>query len=313
MLAHEAMLSGWDGIEDVNIPQGFGNRGKLTDLSPERRSQVVVGALMPEFRVSPKDRKTVTVQMGGTYHLSVILPPETTFKDQIKLMRAYFDLRADRIPEILVQNVDILSAFGTLTQLDPYRRGRTIEFLRIVQSLTIAIEMQVKHAMSATRPVNWHPKIQPLIQTPDHSSYPSGHATEAFAIATVLHRLMTGMPAATGMVSPVHPCFQLAFRIAANRVVAGVHFPIDSATGAVLGCAIADALLTMLDTSAAHTPSDAVPETQHADIALLGSNSDFMPEWLKANLGTPTVSAGSASVMAQEFFALLQSEWPALP
>ena len=38
---------------------------------------------------------------------------------------------------------------------------------------------------------------------------------------------------------------RIAHRIAANRVVAGVHYPVDSMGGAVLGAAIADAILEL--------------------------------------------------------------------
>ena len=36
--------------------------------------------------------------------------------------------------------------------------------------------------------------------------------------------------------------FRVAHRIATNRSIAGVHFPVDSAAGAVLGCALGEAV-----------------------------------------------------------------------
>ncbi len=39
--------------------------------------------------------------------------------------------------------------------------------------------------------------------------------------------------------------FRLAHRIAVNRTVAGLHFPVDSAAGAALGCAIGSALIAL--------------------------------------------------------------------
>lgn len=70
-----------------------------------------------------------------------------------------------------------------------------------------------------------------MIQIPDHSTYPSGHAMEAFAIATVLHCLSTGNGPRHGVKEQALP-FRLAHRIAVNRTVAGVHFPVDSLAGA---------------------------------------------------------------------------------
>jgi hypothetical protein len=82
--------------------------------------------------------------------------------------------------------------------------------------------------------------VHPVIQTPDHSSFPSGHSMEAFAAATVLDRLVAGkLYTATGRTSLP---FQIAHRIATNRTVAGVHFPVDSLAGALVGCRIGDAV-----------------------------------------------------------------------
>lgn len=80
-----------------------------------------------------------------------------------------------------------------------------------------------------------------MIQTPDHSSFPSGHALEAFAIATVLHRLSGGGSAVDGVQKNALP-FLLAHRISTNRTVAGVHFPVDSLGGAFLGLQLGELL-----------------------------------------------------------------------
>jgi hypothetical protein len=82
----------------------------------------------------------------------------------------------------------------------------------------------------------------PMIQTPAHSSFPSGHATEAFAVATVMAGLLEALEA----LPPARHLYPLkdrlvkllykqAERIAVNRTVAGLHFPIDSWAGAALG------------------------------------------------------------------------------
>ena len=81
-----------------------------------------------------------------------------------------------------------------------------------------------------------------MILTPAHGSFPSGHATEAFIASTVLWSLL-GAGTAPHPVYSAATCgeqlMRLASRIAINRTVAGVQFPVDSVAGAVLGLTLA--------------------------------------------------------------------------
>ena len=83
--------------------------------------------------------------------------------------------------------------------------------------------------------------IQPLIMTPGHDSWPSGHATESFLIARLLSRFAKG----SGGGADVEPqMMAIAQRIAENREVAGVHFLADSTAGRVLGDTLARFVLS---------------------------------------------------------------------
>jgi hypothetical protein len=103
--------------------------------------------------------------------------------------------------------------------------------------------MRLKQALASRRPNEYSPQVQPMILTPSHSSYPSGHATESFLSAIVLWKLLkaAGGTAPGNNTKPytqtswLDQIMRLANRIAVNRTIAGVHFPIDSAAGAVLG------------------------------------------------------------------------------
>ena len=103
--------------------------------------------------------------------------------------------------------------------------------------------MPVKHYCRSLRPIDMSSMVHPIVQTPDHSSFPSGHAMETFAAATVLDRLARGR--AYDPDGRLSLPFQIAHRIATNRTVAGVHFPIDSMAGALIGCRIGDAVWRM--------------------------------------------------------------------
>jgi undecaprenyl-diphosphatase len=73
------------------------------------------------------------------------------------------------------------------------------------------------------------PGLAPLIGTPTALSFPSAHASTAFAGARAYSRL--GLPAP--------PLYGLAAALAGSRLYLGVHYPSDVAAGAVLGTAVA--------------------------------------------------------------------------
>ena len=169
-------------------------------------------------------------------------PSQAFFGKQLVWLRAYADLRSDRLSEVQMQLGDALSFFGALHHLDNGRRSNTLMLLDIVRNFAIHIETPMKFFCRAARPIDYAPEVQPMIQTPDHSSFPSGHSLEAFAIAAVMHRLQTRQDPAEGIAGKRGPSlpFRLAHRIATNRTVAGVHFPVDSRIGAHVGCLIGD-------------------------------------------------------------------------
>jgi hypothetical protein len=85
-----------------------------------------------------------------------------------------------------------------------------------------------------------------MVPTPGHGSWPSGHATEAFLAATLLEALLNAASTGSGPGngSRSHEQLQrLAARIAVNRTVAGLHYPVDSAAGRLLGTALAEFLV----------------------------------------------------------------------
>ena len=87
------------------------------------------------------------------------------------------------------------------------------------------------------RPPLVYPEPKPLVHLPGSGAFPSGHAATAFASATVL--AWAWPPLAV-------PAFLLAAAIAWSRVYVGVHWPLDVLGGAVLGVAVATALLRLV-------------------------------------------------------------------
>lgn len=254
-MAQDALVGVWQGEAPLNpeMPLNGADSSDVEYLGTIGRVRLMDAELAPLFWVSG-DVGRATVHSTDGPLLQINRPSTAFFKDQMPWVRAYSDLRIDRIGEINVQIDDLMSFYGGIHYLSGARRKKTLELLYAAYRLTLRLEVTVKHLCRSPRPVDYSGDVQPTIQTPDHSCYPSGHATEAFAIATVLHRLMTGEGPSKGIADRAMP-FKMAHRIAANRTIAGVHFPVDSAAGAAMGCAVGEAFTAL----ACGKLADAVP------------------------------------------------------
>ncbi|MDM0233316.1 phosphatase PAP2 family protein [Variovorax arabinosiphilus] len=164
-------------------------------------------------------------------------PRTATFEKQLALVASWADLRSERATEIMAQIDPQYAFWSSIVYMHPARTRRTFELINVLLQLCVYIEMRLKHALGCWRPVEYNPQIQPMITTPGHGSFPSGHATQAHAVAHMLGRLLdldARHVTVTGQLA------RQAARIATNRVVAGVHFPVDSMAGRMLGVAIAE-------------------------------------------------------------------------
>jgi hypothetical protein len=125
-------------------------------------------------------------------------------------------------------------------QLRPDLTPKTFEILNLALQLAIFVEMRFKHELACWRPVNYSPDVQPQITTPGHGSLPMGHATQAYMFASILWKLAD----ASGTKTEIQEMLMRhAFRMSFNRIVAGVHFPVDLPAGAVLGMALGEYFL----------------------------------------------------------------------
>ncbi len=91
-----------------------------------------------------------------------------------------------------------------------------------------------------------------MILTPGHGSLPSGHATEAFTVAYVLWKLVSPTEPQPKSVDWAEQLMRQAARVAINRTVAGVHFPVDSAAGQLLGLTLGEYFVHRATNAAAY-------------------------------------------------------------
>ena len=168
----------------------------------------------------------------------LVRPSEKVFKQQLELVSNYAQLREDREAEVLTQMVPQVPFWASVIGLQAHRHKYTLELAELALSLASHVEMRLKHAFACQRPVELSPQIQPMIPTPGHASWPSGHSTEAFMNATLLQALLQ---AANKTGAKYEEQLQRqAARIAVNRTVAGLHYPVDSAVGRLLGTTLGE-------------------------------------------------------------------------
>jgi hypothetical protein len=167
-------------------------------------------------------------------------PSRRTFDRQIRLVLSWAELREERATEILAQIDPQYAFWSSIIYLHPERTRRTFELINMVLQFCVFVEMRVKHALGCFRPVEYNAQVQPMITTPGHGSFPMGHATQVYAITYVLKTLL-GLdhrkPHHRGVIGQLD---RQAARITTNRVIAGVHFPVDSMAGRMLGVALGE-------------------------------------------------------------------------
>lgn len=118
--------------------------------------------------------------------------------------------------------------------------------LAATMASTAAVTLVAKRRFDRPRPFVADPTITPPIKLPHgHSSYPSGHASSAFAAARVIAALSPKLAT---------EAYSLATQVAVSRVYAGVHFPSDVVAGALLGTGVAEAALRTVRRDAALAP-----------------------------------------------------------
>jgi len=253
----EAMIQNRDGIVGTWTPPGstptamnLDDPDYLVLWEPAVRASIIDFDLVSKLGFintssATKDQMTLTnveLASGGpnyAYNPLVVItrPPKQVFATQLTFVNAYSDLREDRAYEILSQLTGPVAFLGSIPFLNPDRTRYTLELLAAAVRLANYTEMRFKHALACRRPNEYSPQVQPMIMTPSHGTYPMGHATEAFIAAYVLLMLLQSK---TGSVYAADTSWgtqlmRLAARVAANRIVAGLHFPVDAAVGTVLG------------------------------------------------------------------------------
>jgi undecaprenyl-diphosphatase len=105
-----------------------------------------------------------------------------------------------------------------------------IALLMLALGLERGLYWCLKNSLRRPRPQNAIPGLRSLVTASDQFSFPSGHSSGAFLLATALVAVYGG---------PVVAMYLWAGGVALSRVLLGVHFPGDILAGAFMGSSIA--------------------------------------------------------------------------
>ncbi|TNC15166.1 phosphatase PAP2 family protein [Methylobacterium terricola] len=159
------------------------------------------------------------------------------------------DERAPAMGEILAQDVEFVTAFMEALSVNPGSHPRTYRVLHVASLVGSFAALRFKEAYDRPRPSFLCPALLPPLPVPGHSSFPSGHATQAWLMARCIAFTvrLSGLPQAERR--PVDETVKaLARRVARNREIAGLHYRSDS----VAGRRVADAAFAVLSRHESH-------------------------------------------------------------
>jgi len=117
-----------------------------------------------------------------------------------------------------------------------WRRPWLLVLLLASDFVADGLSLALRQALGRDRPPLVYSEPKPLVDVPHTAAFPSGHASSAFACATVLAWASPRLRI---------PAFVLAAAIAWSRIYVGVHWPLDVLGGALLGMLVATALLRL--------------------------------------------------------------------
>lgn len=158
--------------------------------------------------------------------------------EELKLLHEYVSLRTpERVAQIREEASNFRMKVGpesVATYLQDPRYVLTGKAIGQVLTEINPVVMRSKTRYDRVRPHKLDPTLTTVIDVPEHPAYPSGHSTQAHAVAFLL-----------GALAPEHRAeFESdALRIAVNREIAGVHYPSDTAAGRLMARQLLDLML----------------------------------------------------------------------
>ena len=202
--------------------------GSLSNPSGGRLQTMVIGRKYPRAAWAPElYAQTVLAEFAASDWQSIKVDGpndnEPELREEIGQLLDLNKLRAERSAEIMLQLDNPLGYWSDLLSSSPATAPLTWTLIATAVAVGQLVSMHFKEKFGRPRPAMVYPALMPLAPTPRHPSYPSSHALQGHLIHQCLTPLATE-PTKAALLA-------LARRVAANREIAGFHFPSDTAAG----------------------------------------------------------------------------------
>jgi hypothetical protein len=159
--------------------------------------------------------------------------------EQLRAVLAKSDERDARFAEIIDQHggegaLKYWLGMGMVDTSSP----ATYQLVHAARRIGETVVMCLKNHFAEARPSQVCPAVVPMIDPPITPAFPAGHALQSHLISLMLKE-------SERILSQDDMLFVLSARVAENRTVAGLHYPLDNEAGVVA----ADAVFAMLMTN----------------------------------------------------------------
>jgi hypothetical protein len=164
--------------------------------------------------------------LQGDWDKRIKLDPPPSGKaqilEEIRYLHSLIGQRDERREEIAAQHASpILPYFFPILMMGQNTHKRTFELLSFTNWMGMIVTV-FKNRFNRARPAQLSPSLMPMIVTPGHPAYPSGHGFQSWLGAIALAEVRPDARPAL---------LALAQRIGHNREIAGVHYPSDTKAG----------------------------------------------------------------------------------
>jgi hypothetical protein len=146
--------------------------------------------------------------------------------EQLRAVLGMSDEREPRFVEIIDQHEaeGALKYWLGMLMIDASSAPAAYELVRVGRRIGEVVVMCLKDHFREPRPSQVCPAIVPMVDPPITPSFPAGHALQSHLISKLVE-------AADRPFAQPALLFRLSKRIADNRIIAGLHYPLDNEAG----------------------------------------------------------------------------------